>query len=363
MVVVDGPISLPIQPKVWETGGDVNNQVLDWEGGGAEDLRAHDTVGSRLDQQKLQQTGETNETNETYDVQTKGATSQQAEGSAESLKQRGGQPALQQGGGLVEGSKAGAQAEGSTAAGGAKPFVGEGGAESLKQGGGPPELYHYYFYGEPHDLEELHDDANMFELHKACDGQTQWSNYHLRHMDYSDARSKFGRVKYSFNEAKRQYDNFVATGHPWRNYQLCEEDIAKGYDPCERPNEVLYEGDMATWQEAGVTVGAEGKPTKFASPSTALGMRGVVIRKQDGPIDLGLLEGPKKEVRMGDGRTRPHFTKRTNRATEGIPPFRNTMYSGKRTVKGQDLKEAVIATTVFEMDRHNWANEKATRAQ
>ena len=36
--------------------------------------------------------------------------------------------------------------------------------------------------------------------------------------------SKYGKIKYSYKEADRQYRDFVARGHPWRNYMLTDQD-------------------------------------------------------------------------------------------------------------------------------------------
>merc|ERR1712046_338922 len=106
----------------------------------------------------------------------------------------------------------------------------------------------------------------------------------------------------------------------------------------------------------------EGKQVVWASPQTALGVRGVVMRKKGGPDDLGLLEGPKKEARLGGGRVRTYYSDtkaQSCEATEAAVPWRNTMVGHRRTKKRQDLKSAVVATTVFKMDRSRWGEEKA----
>jgi len=226
--------------------------------------------------------------------------------------------------------------------------VGQAGdASDLDTGGPPPELYHYYWAGEPHNLAQLHDDGGMRELHKACDGQTSWSGYNLRHIDYADETSeKYGRVKISYKEAMKQYEQFTQTGDPWRNYMLREEDCVQGFRPFELDNGPVFE-KVTDLTEMGF--GLQGDKASCKVPSTASGARAVQTR-----TDLHLLEGPGKVAFSPRGEPRVSYSKHWHPQTGGIAPWRGVRYGMRPHVKGITIAEAQVAEGAWDGNREKW---------
>jgi len=220
----------------------------------------------------------------------------------------------------------------------------------------PPTLYHYYMCGEAKDLTELHSIGKMGELHKACDGQTSWSGYHLNHMDYKakGPKGKYGKVQYSYKEAKQQYDTFCETGHPWRNYMLCETDIPEGFKAMELDNGPIIEGIS---DKTALGMGNGGPIAPCKCPSTATGVRAVQQR-----ADLHLLEGPGKAGRMGDGNSRRNFARQSNTRTGAVAPWRPEVWGVKVHTKEQRIKPAEMAAGKWSGDRENWDAMRAARA-
>jgi len=420
--VVDGPIPLPLQPKYFEVPTDGKPTVMDWEGPAADAIRNHDTVGTRTVANQWGESSEDEETSEDDEEEVgnrdevAGTLSEAVE--ATEKKVTSGkyyvEAHLSE---AVEATEKKAAKKGKKKGTTGKPAPKLGAPNDLETGGGPTTMYAYYYNGVPHNLEPMHNewDKQGNILHKACDGQTNWMGYQLRHMDYADNRSKYGKIYYTYHEAINQFEHFKATGHPWRNYVLSQEDCPKGYVAVAAPDLPLHEGD--DFLSKGVAIAERPPPEEqamrgqaffagespsnlhklrsykksdektffgesFTSPSTATGLRGVVSRKSGPAEDLALLEGPKKEARIGPGRglttpyphkhsktgqtvtgARPHFARQMNENTGGDLPFRPPTYKLEREPpKDVFLKEVYVHKGAFDNDRDNWARDKAARA-